>query len=128
MNTQEAQNTENETFFGISRVFLYDFLQTFFACFSKLFYGFFTAVKEVNSKHSQISRSLINFQGKILIFKEFQVPLKWHFKFKHFSRTSRTCTSPVIDFFKLEEIYDYQSSACRSKGGDDEMERSDSVL
>ena len=44
---------------------------------------------------SQISRSLINFQGKILTFKEFQVPLKWYFKLEHFSRTSRTSTNPV---------------------------------
>ena len=35
----------------------------------------FIAVNEVNSKNSLISRSLINIQGKILIFKEFQVPL-----------------------------------------------------
>ena len=32
------------------------------------------AVNEVNSQ--QMPRSLINFQEKILIFKEFQVPLK----------------------------------------------------
>ena len=29
-NSQTAQNTENETFLGLSHVFLYDFLQTFF--------------------------------------------------------------------------------------------------
>jgi len=34
------------------------------------------AVNEENSKYPQISRSLINFQGKILIFKKFQVSLK----------------------------------------------------
>ena len=29
------------------------------------------AVNKVDSKHSQISRSLVNFQGKILVFKMF---------------------------------------------------------
>ena len=33
-------------------------------------------VNEANSKHSQISRSMLNFQGKILICKEFQAPIK----------------------------------------------------
>ena len=32
-NAQEAQNTENELFLGISRVLLYDFLQTYFWIF-----------------------------------------------------------------------------------------------
>ena len=45
-----------------------------FGYFSKLLLALFIAVNEVNSKYSQISRSVINFQGKILIFKEFQMP------------------------------------------------------
>ena len=53
----------------------------------------YVAVKEESSKHSQISRSFTNFQRKILILKEFYVPLTWHFKFQHFSRSSRTCIS-----------------------------------
>jgi len=62
-------------------------------CQPVLYFASPIAVKEVSSKHSKIARSVINFQGKILIFKEFQVLLKWHFKFKHFSRSSRTCMS-----------------------------------
>ena len=46
-------------------------------------FDLFIAVNEVNSKHSQISRSLINIQGKIFIFKEFEMPLKRQFKFQH---------------------------------------------
>ena len=49
---------------------------------------------EINSKHWQISRSVMNFQGKILIFKVVQLPLKRHFNFQHFSRSSRACTNP----------------------------------
>ena len=41
----------------------------FFGYFFKLFFALFLAVNEVNSKLSQISRSLINFQGKILILR-----------------------------------------------------------
>jgi len=44
--------------------------------FKTIFFEFSSAVNKVNSKHSQISMSLINFQGKILIFKEVQVPFK----------------------------------------------------
>ena len=50
------------------------------------------AVNEAHCKNSQISRILINFPGKMIIFKELQVHLKWNLKFKHFSRT---CTSPT---------------------------------
>ena len=57
---------------------------------SVMFCIFFVAVKEVNVQNfkecGQLSR-------KILIFKESQVPLKWYFKFKHFSRSSRICMS-----------------------------------
>jgi len=53
----------------------------------------FIAANEINSKNSQISWILLIFQGIILIFKEFIVPLKRHFKFQPFSRSSRTCTS-----------------------------------
>ena len=52
------------------------FFKHLFGYFFKLYVVLFIAVNEVNSKHSQISRSLINFQGKISIFKELQVPLK----------------------------------------------------
>ena len=52
-------------------------------------------MNDINSKHSQISRSLINFQGKTLIPKEFQVPLKRNFNFQHISKSSKTCMSPV---------------------------------
>ena len=44
----------------------------------------FSSMYDVNRKHSQTSKSLINFQGKIIIFKEIRVPLKLHFKFQHF--------------------------------------------
>ena len=51
------------------------FFKRSFGYFFKLFSGSSIAVNEVNSKHSQISRSLINFQGSSLIFEEFQVAL-----------------------------------------------------
>ena len=38
--------------------------------------NFLIAVNEVKSKHLQIASSVINFQGKIFIFKKLQVPLK----------------------------------------------------
>ena len=46
-------------------------------------------------KESQISSSLINCQGKILIFKQFQALLNRNFKFQHFLKSSRTRTSPA---------------------------------
>ena len=76
VNTQEAQNTENDIILGVSAVFLHDFLQAFFWIIFKIIFRVSIAVKEVNSTHSQISRGWINFQGKIIIFKEFQVSLK----------------------------------------------------
>ena len=51
-------------------------------------------MNEVLSKKAKILRSLINFHGNILIFKEFEVSLKRHFKFQHFSKSSRTCINP----------------------------------
>ena len=54
----------------------------------------FIDVNGANSKQSKISRSVINFQRKILSFKELQVPLKRHFEFQHFSRSSRTFMNP----------------------------------
>ena len=71
MNTQEDQNTEKETFLGISQVSLHGFLRLSFDYFSKLFHGLLLSMNTVNSKNSQISMSLIDFQGKILIFMEF---------------------------------------------------------
>ena len=62
--TQEAQNTENETCLGISRFYLNDLLYTFLGQLFYLFSALLIAVNEVNSKHSQISRSMINFQEK----------------------------------------------------------------
>ena len=46
----------------------------------------------------------VNFQGNSKIFQDFPVPLIQHFIFKHFSRTSRTCTNPVLSIknFDLE--------------------------
>ena len=49
-------------------------------------------MNEVNSKQPQLPRSVIKFQGKVRVFKEFQVPLKRHFKFQHFSRSLGICT------------------------------------
>ena len=43
-------------FLGISRVFLYDFL-------SDISFNYFVSLVKENSKHLQISRSLINFKG-----------------------------------------------------------------
>ena len=59
----------------------------------KYFMGFFAAVNEVNSKHSQISRSLIYLQGKILIFKELQLPLTFQVQalFKDFKILHESC-------------------------------------
>ena len=79
MNTQETQDIENETFLGISR-----FSLNFPLDISIDYVFVFVAVNEVNSNNLQISRNLIDFQGKILIFKEFPVPFKRHFKFKEF--------------------------------------------
>ena len=55
----------NEISIGISRVYLYDIVDLFLAIYF---------VNRVNSKHPQISMSVINFQRKTLIFKELQVP------------------------------------------------------
>ena len=33
-------------------------------------------MNELNSKNSQSSKNVINFQGTVIIFKEFQVPYK----------------------------------------------------
>ena len=60
-----------------------------------LIFSIFCVVNEVNSNYLQISRSLINFQGKIVIFKEFQVPLKKAIQIQALVKESRTCTSPV---------------------------------
>ena len=83
---------------GISwhtRVFLYDFLLNILPDISlKLFLVLFIVVNQEKSKHSQILRNLINLQAKFLILKEFQAPLKWNFRFQHFSRSSRTCKGP----------------------------------
>ena len=51
-------------------------LKPFFGYFFKLFFVFFVAANEENSKNLQISRSSINVEGKAIIFKEFQLPLK----------------------------------------------------
>ena len=96
MNTQETQSTENETFLGIP-VTCTIFLNLCFGYFIHFSFPLFNPVNEVNSKHSQTSRSVVHFQGKMFIFKELQMPFKRHFKFQHFSRSSQTCTTPVID-------------------------------
>ena len=77
------------------------FFKLSFGYVFKLFFALFVAANKENSEHSQISRSLINFPGKMLNFKELQAPLKWHFKFQHFSRSSRTSTSPVKTNWKM---------------------------
>ena len=76
MRTQEAPSTENETFLGISRVFSYDVFQAILLDTTLNYFALSIVVNEVNSKNSRISKSLINFSRKILIFKEFQVALK----------------------------------------------------
>ena len=73
------------------------FFKLSFGYFSKLFYVLFIVLNEVHRKNSQISRSLINFQGRILIFKEFQMPLQLNFKFQYFSRHLQSSTNN-IDF------------------------------
>ena len=42
----------------------------------KNYFSIFITVNELNSKNSQSSKSVINFQGTVIIFKEFQVPFK----------------------------------------------------
>ena len=70
MNAQEAQTTENETLFLAHHEFTCKtFFKTFLNISSNYFFDLFISVKEVNRKRSQISRSLINFKGKIPIFK-----------------------------------------------------------
>ena len=91
VNTQEAQNTEIEISRDISRsretyILAYHeptctILFNLFLIFLLIVSVMFIVVNKVNSKHSQISRMMINSQGRVLIFKEFQVPLKNHFKF-----------------------------------------------
>jgi len=60
------------------------------------FFALFIAVNKVNSKHLQISSSVINCQGIILIFMEFQEPLKL-LKFQPLSRNTTTYTKPAIN-------------------------------
>ena len=60
------------TFLDISRVYLYDLFKIFFRYVFQVFFALFSAVNEVNSKNSQISRRVINFQVKILTFKGIQ--------------------------------------------------------
>ena len=50
------------------------FFKLSFRYFFKLFFALSVAVNELSSKHSQISTTLINFRGKILSLKEFEVP------------------------------------------------------
>ena len=52
------------------------FLKLSFGYVFKLFFVLSATVNKDNSEHLQISRSLINFPGKMPNFKEFQVPLK----------------------------------------------------
>jgi hypothetical protein len=47
-------------------------------------------------------------------FKEFQVPLNMHFKFKHFSRSLRTCTNPVTIVVHVDQ----QIAPTQEGGGD----------
>ena len=53
-----------------------NFFKLSFGYFVKLFFVLLVAVNEENSKHPQIARSVINFQGNIFIFKKLHVPLK----------------------------------------------------
>ena len=106
VSTQEQQNTNEKTFLGILQDFCMIFFKISFGYFFELIYVFFTAVNKVNSKNSRISMSVINFKGTILIVKELQVPLKWHFKSKHFSRSSRTCRSPGIKIYFSFTFFD----------------------
>ena len=51
-------------------------LYKLFWTFRLIIFALCIAVNEANSKLSQTSKIVINFQRKILILKEFQVPLK----------------------------------------------------
>ena len=66
-----------------------------FGYFLELSVVLFTAMNEVISKYSQISRSLIKFQGKIAISKELQVLLKRQIQisalFKEFKDLHKPC-------------------------------------
>ena len=50
------------------------FLKTFFGEFSYVFLALFIAVNEVNSKHSQTSRSVVKFQEKSSFSRIFKSP------------------------------------------------------
>ena len=71
---KEAQDTKNETFLGESRAYLYNLLQAVFWIFLVSIVALFLAVHEVNSKHSQNSRNLTNFQGKCLFSRNSKSP------------------------------------------------------
>ena len=59
-------------------------------------FGLLIAVNdEVNSKSSQLSRSLINFK-EIIFFKEFSSDLEMKFQIPAHFKELRTCTSPAF--------------------------------
>ena len=73
MNRHEAQNTDKETFCHIMRVLLQSslkfVLETYFNYFCMLI-----AMNEVDSKHSQNSRSVINFKENSSFSASFKCP------------------------------------------------------
>ena len=73
------------------------------------------AVKKLNSKHSQTSTSLINFQGKTPIFMEFQVSLKRHSipaLFKKFKDLHQPCSNQKLS---CVTVFDYTETLIMKK-------------
>ena len=79
----------------------FNFLDISFNCSAKQIY-----VNEEDSEQTEISKSVVNVQGEILICMEFQVPLKEYFKSQHFSRSSRISTNPAQNFIEVKDMND----------------------
>ena len=78
-----------------------------FGYFFNMYLVLFIAMNEINSRFLLISENVINFQGKILIFKEFEAPLEKHFIFQHLLKSSRTCTNTVVSHKWLHQMSKY---------------------
>ena len=56
----------------------------------------------INGQNWRLFKEYWRFLRTFSFFKDFQVPLKWLFEFQHYSRSSRTCTSP--DYACIEKL------------------------
>ena len=72
---------------------MHDLFQYIFGYFFKLFIALFIVVNGINSKSSQITRSVINFQGKILNCRATSV-LEKTFQIQAFFKTFKDLHEP----------------------------------